>query len=61
MDGGQREAERGEAGTGVEQDDRAGNTVAERIRAVTRSLPLTVSGLCTLSNRRSAAVRQKSD
>ena len=38
LDDGQREAERGEAGTGVEQDDRAGKTVAERIRAATAGL-----------------------
>ncbi|WP_433915775.1 plasmid mobilization relaxase MbeA [Pectobacterium aroidearum] len=38
LDGGEREAERGETGTGVEQHDRAGNTVAERIRAVTAGL-----------------------
>lgn len=38
LDGGQREAERGEAGEGVRADDRAGNTVAERIRAATAGL-----------------------
>lgn len=38
LDSGQREAERGEAGTGVEQNDRAGKAVAERIRAATAGL-----------------------
>ncbi|WP_424221466.1 plasmid mobilization relaxase MbeA [Buttiauxella gaviniae] len=38
LDGGQREAESRETGTGVEQDDRAGKTVAERVRAVTAGL-----------------------
>ncbi|VUA85626.1 MbeD/MobD like [Klebsiella pneumoniae] len=38
LDGGQREAERSEAGEGVRADDRAGNTVAERIRAATAGL-----------------------
>lgn len=35
---GQREAERGEAGEGVRGDDRAGKTVAERVRAATAGL-----------------------
>lgn len=38
LDGGQREAERGEAGEGVTGHDRAGNAVAERIRAATAGL-----------------------
>lgn len=38
VDGGERKAERGEAGTGVEQNDRAGKTVAERVRAATAGL-----------------------
>ncbi|WP_444547301.1 plasmid mobilization relaxase MbeA [Pectobacterium versatile] len=38
LDGGEREAERRETGTGVEQHDGAGKTVAERIRAVTAGL-----------------------
>lgn len=38
MDGGQREAKRGEAGEGVRGDDRAGNAVVERIRAATAGL-----------------------
>lgn len=38
LDGGEREAERRETGTGVEQHDRAGNTVVERIRAATAGL-----------------------
>ncbi len=38
LDGGEREAERGEAGEGVRADDRAGNAVAERIRAATAGL-----------------------
>ena len=38
LDGGQREAERGEAGEGVTEHDRAGNAVAERISAATAGL-----------------------
>ncbi|ECB3955401.1 nuclease [Salmonella enterica subsp. enterica serovar Newport] len=38
LDGGEREAERRETGTGVEQHDGAGKTVAERIRAATAGL-----------------------
>lgn len=38
LDGGERETERRETGTGVEQDDGAGKTVAERIRAATAGL-----------------------
>lgn len=38
LDGGEREAERGETGEGVRADDRAGNAVAERIRAATAGL-----------------------
>lgn len=38
LDGGQREAERLETGTGVEQHDGTGKTVAERIRAATAGL-----------------------
>lgn len=38
LDGGQRQAERGESGGGVNQDDGAGKTVGERIRAVTEGL-----------------------
>lgn len=38
LDGGEREAERRETGTGVEQDDGAGKTVTERIRAATAGL-----------------------
>lgn len=38
LDGGQREAERRETGTGVEQHDGTGKTVAERIRAATAGL-----------------------
>lgn len=38
LDGGQREAECGEAGEGVTEHDRAGKTVAERIRAATAGL-----------------------
>lgn len=38
LDGGQREAERRETGTGVEQHDGTGKAVAERVRAVTAGL-----------------------
>lgn len=38
LDGGQREAERSETGAGVREYDRAGKTVAERIRAATAGL-----------------------
>ncbi len=38
LDSGQREAERRETGTGVEQHDGTGKTVAERIRAATAGL-----------------------
>jgi hypothetical protein len=37
-DGGQQDAERGEAGTGVEQNDGTGKTIAERVRAATAGL-----------------------
>ncbi len=36
--GRESEAQRGEAGTGVNQDDGAGNTIAERVRAATAGL-----------------------
>lgn len=38
LDSGQRETARRETGTGVEQDDRAGKTVIERLRAATAGL-----------------------
>jgi len=38
LDDGRRETARGETGAGVKHDDRAGNTVAERLRAVTAGL-----------------------
>lgn len=38
LDSERRETECGEAGTGVEQGDRAGNTIAERVRAATAGL-----------------------
>lgn len=37
-EGGQQDAERGEAGTGVEQNDGTGKTIAERVRAATAGL-----------------------
>lgn len=37
-DGGQQDAERGEAGTGVEQNDGTGKTIVERVRAATAGL-----------------------
>jgi hypothetical protein len=45
LDSGQREAERGEAGTGVEQNDRAGKAVTERIRAATAGLLAKAGGM----------------
>lgn len=38
LDGGRREAERGEAGTGINQNDRDGKTLAERVRAAAAGL-----------------------
>jgi len=45
LDDGRREAARGETGDGVKNDDRAGNTVAERVRAATAGLLAKAGGL----------------